>query len=143
VGSLPENPGALPDFVRPLGFIDKATAEGRQRLDALFAESHFLIVPSRAEAFGIVFCEASSFAVPSLASQSGGIPSVVRDNYNGRTFPLDAPPGHFVQYVLGLMGDYSQYQQLARRAFAEYTTRLNWHTAAQTVNSLLSILNTL
>jgi len=66
-------------FVRSVGFISKATKAGVSEIERLYAEAHFLIVPSRAEAFGRVFCEASSFGVPSLATNVGGIPTAVRD----------------------------------------------------------------
>jgi glycosyltransferase involved in cell wall biosynthesis len=137
VGSGPDKPEALPDYVRPLGFVSKATEAGRRRLDELFAESHFLIVPSRAEAYGIVFCEASSFGLPSLAAKVGGIPTIVRDGVNGRTFPSDAPAAEYAEYVAGLMRDYEAYRRLAASAFAEYSARLNWNAAAAKVKVLL------
>ena len=59
VGCQP--PVEVPDFVRVLGFISKSTAEGRGRIKELLQESDFLILPSEAEAAGVVFCEASAF----------------------------------------------------------------------------------
>ncbi|MGH7176155.1 MAG: glycosyltransferase, partial [Tepidisphaeraceae bacterium] len=52
LGSNP--PGPLPPFVRAMGFIDKKTQAGRRKFDELFGSSHFLILPARAEAFGVV-----------------------------------------------------------------------------------------
>jgi glycosyltransferase involved in cell wall biosynthesis len=137
VGSGPENPAALPACVKPLGFISKATVAGRKQLDRLFEASHFLIVPSRAEAYGIVFCEASSFGLPSLATRIGGIPTIIREGVNGRTFPLDAPVSDYCEFITGLMRNYAQYRHLAMNAFGEYERRLNWRVAAQTVKALL------
>ena len=136
IGSQPPN-GPLPDYVRAAGFINKSTDEGRKRFDSLVAEAHFLIVPSRAEAFGLVFAEASSFGVPSLTTNVGGIPGVVRDGGNGRMFPLDAPVQAWCDHVRGLMADYPRYEQLALSAFHEYQTRLNWQVNGHKVYELL------
>jgi len=137
IGSEPPPGTLLPPFVRALGFVNKGTPEGRARFDQVFAESHFLILPSRAECFGVVFCEASSFGVPSLATNVGGIPGAVREGVNGHTFPLSAEPGAWCERIRQLMGDYSQYQALAASAFQEYRTRLNWEVSGRAVATLL------
>jgi glycosyltransferase involved in cell wall biosynthesis len=137
VGVAPEVDGPLPDFVRPLGFISKATPEGRARLDALLAESHFLIVPSRAEAYGIVFCEASAFGVPALSRSVGGITEIIRDGRNGRTFPLDAGPEPYADFVADLMRDRAAYDRLAHASRAEYEARLSWDVAGAALREVL------
>ncbi|HVF10793.1 MAG TPA: glycosyltransferase family 4 protein [Abditibacteriaceae bacterium] len=128
---------ALPDFVRSLGFISKSTPEGRALIDKSLAESHFLILPSRAEAYGVVFVEANSFGVPCLATRVGGIPTIIRNDLNGKTFALDAPIAEYCTYISNLMSDYDQYRNLALSAFNEYETRLNWSVAGRTVKKLL------
>lgn len=138
VGSLPQNKEKLQKFVKPVGFIDKATDEGRRQLNDLFEKSHFLIVPSRAEAYGIVFCEASSYGLPSIATNVGGIPTVVRDYINGKTFPLSAPPQEYARYINSLMTNYEQYKHMARSSFNEFLTRLNWKTAVEQVKELIN-----
>lgn len=65
-------PSGAPDFVEPLGFISKRTEEGQRKLAELLRSSHFLILPTRAEASAIVFCEASAFALPVLTTETGG-----------------------------------------------------------------------
>ncbi len=126
IGSEPPKEIVLPSFVRKTGFINKSDPAGLKQFNYLIAESHFLILPSRAEAFGIVFCEAASFGVPSLATRVGGIPTAVRDGANGRTFPLAAPPSEYAAFVRELFGNYAAYEALARSAFREFETRLNW-----------------
>jgi glycosyltransferase involved in cell wall biosynthesis len=132
-----EPPGKVPDCVVLHGFISKKSPEGRAKMDALLASSNFLIVPSRAECFGLVFAEASSFGLPSLAADVGGIPSVVRDGINGRLFPLSARGEVYADEVVSLMEDPARYREMALNAFAEYETRLNWRVAGQAVVNLL------
>src|SRR4029078_5819735 len=53
----------LPDFVNVITFIDKSSREGEKRISDLFAGSHFHVLLSRAEAFGVAFAEANAHAV--------------------------------------------------------------------------------
>lgn len=130
-------PYGLPDFVVEHGFISKKTDEGRQRLERLMSESHFLIVPSKAECYGVVFAEASSFGVPALATDVGGIPTVVRDGKNGWTFPLDSTPDKYCNRIEALMTSKESYQKLAQSSFQEYTSDLNWQSAGAKVRELI------
>ena len=132
IGSQPPEGTVLPPFVRKTGFINKSDPAGLKQFNDLIAESHFLILPSRAEAFGIVFCEAASFGVPSLATRAGGIPTAVRDGGNGKTFPLGTPPAEYAAFIRQHFADYASYEALARSAFREYETRLNWGVSGAT-----------
>jgi len=137
IGSLPKDVKSLPNFIKPIGFIDKSKPEGKQLIERLFSEAHFLIVPSRAEAYGIVFCEANSFGVPSLATNVGGIPTVIKDGINGKTFPLNVSADDYANYVLNIMNNYDNYKPLALSSFNEYKTRLNWDSAVAKVIELI------
>jgi glycosyltransferase involved in cell wall biosynthesis len=137
IGGKPPPGKQLPPFVQSLGFINKSTAEGRRRFDQLLGESHFLILPTRADCFGVVFCEASSFGVPSLTTSVGGVPSAVRDGVNGKTFPLSAPAQDWADHIRGLFARFPEYQNLARSSFGEYEARLNWKVSARKVRELL------
>ncbi len=135
VGCEPAMP--MPDFVIRHGFISKNTDEGRARLDALFSSSHFLILPTRAECFGIVFAEASSFGLPSLASNVGGIPSAIHEGKNGHMFALDTDPDEYCDCIASLMTSPEAYRALAMSSFAEYTNRLNWTTIGKQLATFL------
>lgn len=131
---------SVPSYVKCLGFISKHTAEGKQRLQQLLKETHFLFVPSRAEAYGIVFCEANAFGVPCLTTHVGGIGTVIKNNINGMTFALDTPIAIYCRYIVDLMRNRKEYTALALSAYQEFKTRLNWQTATWEVNKLINKL---
>lgn len=134
-------PQSLPEFAQRAGFIDKRTPQGRARFDALLGWSHFLLLPARAEAFGIVLCEANSFGVPCIATTVGGIPTIVRDGVNGALLAPDCA-GAMADRIDQLMRDRAAYEHLAINSFCEYKSRLNWEVAGRTVKSLLQSLLT-
>lgn len=137
VGCEPATDEPLPNFIKPLGFISKSTETGKEKIDKLFAESHFLILPSKAECFGVVFSEANSFGVPCISTNTGGIPTVIKENLNGKTFSLNASISEYRQYISDLMENYNEYRNLALSSFQEYQYRLNWDVAGKTVKNLM------
>jgi glycosyltransferase involved in cell wall biosynthesis len=137
VGCEPIVEGALPSFVKPLGFISKSTEAGKEKLNRLLAESHFLILPSMAECYGVVFCEANSFGVPCISRKVGGIPTAITPHVNGNLFDIDADISEYCDYIYGLFDNYQNYQDLSLSAFHEYESRLNWGVTGKQVKDLL------
>jgi glycosyltransferase involved in cell wall biosynthesis len=137
VGCMPPKDVEIPPYIKCHGFISKKTPEGVEKISRLFRESHFLFLPARAEACAIAFCESSAFGLPILSSHVGGISTVVKDNINGMTFGLDADPSVYCEYIMALMQNYSQYEELCLSSFNEFQTRLNWQAAVGSVKKLI------
>lgn len=134
VGCQP--PRNLPAFAKVHGFISKALPEGQEALLALLQKAHFLLLPSRAEAYGVAAVEAASLGVPSLVSALGGLPTIVRHGTTGYCLPPDAAPDQYAALILSTFGS-PRYGELALSAFADYQDRLNWTSAGTQVASLL------
>ena len=140
VGCQPIIEGILPSFVKSLGYINKSSIGGKDKIDRLIAESHFLIVPYRAECYGVVFCEANSLGVPCLSTKVGGIPSIIKSNINGQLFDLEHYVAECCNYIINSFATELDYQNLALSAFHEYESRLNWTVAGQRVKELLETI---
>jgi glycosyltransferase involved in cell wall biosynthesis len=137
VGCEPIVEGNLPAFIKPLGFISKSTTAGKEKLNQLIAESHFLVLPSKAECYGVVFCEANALGVPCISRRVGGISTIIKDDLNGKLFDRDADPSEYCEYIHNVFTDYVKYKELALSAFHEYESRLNWRVAGKAVKELL------
>jgi glycosyltransferase involved in cell wall biosynthesis len=135
VGVAPPAGVALPDCVEITGPLVRGPA-----LSARYRKAHFLILPTRSEAFGVVFCEASAFGVPSVASRTGGVPSAIADGRNGRLLPPDASPDDYAAAILELFSDPDAYRRLGLSAYREYEERLNWTTSGARVRGLLETI---
>jgi glycosyltransferase involved in cell wall biosynthesis len=136
VGCVP--PRRLPDFVQVHGFISKRDPAGRQRLAALYARAHFVMGPSDAEAFGLAFAEACCYGVPVVATDTGGVATVVRDGVNGHLLPPGASGDAYARIALRIMKDPNEYRRLALGARREYETRLNWDAAGARVRQMIA-----
>ncbi len=137
-GYYPPKLNPIPPYVKCLGFISKHSAEGKEKIRQILADTHFLFVPSRAEAYGIVFCEANAFAVPCLTSYVGGISTIVKDNINGMTFGLDASVKSYCDYIVNMMQNRPRYEAMAMASYNEFIERLNWRAAAKAVKKMIA-----
>jgi glycosyltransferase involved in cell wall biosynthesis len=136
IGDLPKNTKGLPDFVKLIGYIDKSTAQGKEYFYNLLADSHFLILPTQADVTPNVLIEANAFGVPCLATNLAGIPTIIKDDVNGKTFPMDAEISDYCNYIITYLLNYSKYENLALSSFNEYRNRLNWLAAGQRAKNL-------
>jgi glycosyltransferase involved in cell wall biosynthesis len=134
VGCQPDE--EVPQYVEVLGFVNKQSSDGRKQLEELYRHATFFILPTRAEAAGIVFCEASAFGVPTITFKTGGVEDYVREGVNGVCLPLDSKPEVFARCVKEILADKDRYSALCLSAFNEYKTRLNWDCAAYALVNL-------
>lgn len=133
----PEVNTSLPSFVRSHGFVSKNTIVGRDLLDRLYRESHFFILPTRFEAYGIVFVEAASYGVPSLASRIGGVPTIVRSGVNGELFSLDDGGWGYADFIMAHWNEPTAHEALCRSAYRDYGARLSWDRFGETIRELV------
>lgn len=134
VGSVP--PGSLPDFVISTGFINKSTAEGMRRFVELFQAADFFILPTKAEAAGIVFSEANSFGVPSLTYATGGVQDYVLDGISGVCLTPGSTARDFAVSIEAILANSEMYERLSLNAFMEYKNRLNWEESVRQLINL-------
>ena len=133
VGCRPPGDRELPDWVHVEGWVSKRTAMGKARLAELYARSHLLVMPSNAEAYGLVYAEAAAYGVPSVATRTGGVPTVVVDEETGILEDPDATADSYAARILALMKDRPRYEVMARAAAARSATLLNWDVAGREV----------
>ncbi|NJL61713.1 MAG: glycosyltransferase family 4 protein [Methylacidiphilales bacterium] len=140
IGDLPKNIDKFPNFVKPVGYINKSTPEGKKNYYHELADSHFLILPTQADITPNVLIEANAFGVPCISTHIGGIPTIIKDNLNGKLFKLDDSITNYCDYITNTFQDYSTYENLAISSFNEYCTRLNWKAVANTAKQIFTNL---
>jgi Glycosyltransferase len=130
--------GAAPDaaFVENLGFINKNTREGQEQFRQLLATSTFFLLPTRAEAAGIVFCEASAYGLPTIATRTGGVENYVIDSQTGYCLPLSAGGTDYAELITKTLSQPDTFRQLSLSAFHRYQRKLNWTVG---VSSMLEL----
>ena len=110
------------------GFLRKSVPDERARLMSLFASAALYVMMSSEEAFGLVYCEAAAFGVPSIGYRTGGVMTIVEDGRTGVLLPTDADPDLLAGTIEGLWLDQARYRTMRIAARERYEQVLNWNT---------------
>ena len=124
--------GHVPPEVRPApglrvaGYLNKNRPREAARLEALYAEAHVLVLPTRADCTPMVLAEAGAFGTPVIATDTGGIGTLVSDGVNGRMLPPAAVPADWARAILEMTRDPAAHGALCRSSFDFARSRLTW-----------------
>ena len=125
-------------LVRSYGMLRRSVPEEAARLRALLLRSHFLVVPTLAECFGLVFAEAQAFALPPVSRAVHAVPSVMVDGENGILQPKEDGPEPYVRRMLALLeGERDAYIGMALAGRAHFQSRLNWPAFGRGVRAII------
>lgn len=123
--------------------LHKQRQSDRKTLDGLFRRATFLFLPTRAECAGIVFCEASVYGLPSIATDTGGVSGLVTEGENGHLLSLSASAKDYALLIERIFRSPAEYAALARRSRDAFEKRLNWDAWAMAAGRLMkSVLRT-
>ena len=125
-------------FVDYIGFLDKNIPEQYSLLIDTIKKCHCLLLPTQAEAAGIVFVECSAFGLPSFSYQTGGVGNYVLDGQNGYLLPLSATAKDFAKkisecYLNGEM------EKMSHTAIDIYKSKLNWDIWGEKIADIIKI----
>lgn len=98
----------------------------------LYRIASLVVMPSRCEPFGMVVAEASAFAVPVLASHTGGIPDIICHNETGTLLPVED-----VEAWLEALSDFlvnpERYRDMAKKACSDVRKRFDIMSTARNI----------
>ena len=102
----------------------------------LYRTANFFCLPSQSECFGIVYCEASAFGLPSITSSTGGLPNVVRDGENGILLPQNAEGADYAAVIAALFKDKDRLAALRTSSRDRFEHQLNWDARGRSFVSI-------
>ncbi len=138
IGEAPDRVVRLP-FIDAWGRLSKTDPAQMARLCQAYAEAHLLLLPTRAEAFGVVFSEAQAFGVPSITYDVGGTGSAVVQGETGILLPLSADAMTFAAAIEQCVGDPDLYEAMSLRCRERYLRHANWTAWADLISRLAQI----
>jgi glycosyltransferase involved in cell wall biosynthesis len=118
--------GFAHDKMRVIPYLDKNKPKERHQLMHLFLASDFLLLPTRSECLGIVFCEASAFGLPIITTNTGGVEGAVKDGANGFMLPPSSEGRHYAEVIGDVLADVNRYSELVESSRNTFEEHLNW-----------------
>ena len=128
------------EFCFEYGYLDKGKSGDREQLRGLFEAASFLLVPSRAECFGCVYCEANAYGIPSIGRDTGGVSQAIRPGVNGFLLSAHAQGvAELAEQLMPYLLEPDKYRKLAISSRIEYEERLNWNRFVEKTLRLLEL----
>ena len=109
-----------------LGFLNKNRTRDAARLNALYARSHLLVLPSRGDCTPMVVTEAMAFGTPVIGSDVGGIGAMIGGAGAGRVMAPDATPEDWFRAICDCTANIEAYRMMSDAAFDRTRTTLSW-----------------
>ncbi len=109
-----------------IGYFDKLTHEGYSIYKSILFQAHFLFVPSKADGFGIIYAEAASFGLPSLACSVMGVTEAVKDGISGWLKPVETDASVWSEFIIEKFMDKQAYYNLSISAWKWSDNNFRW-----------------
>lgn len=128
-------PTPIPDGVLFLGRIPTS------QVAELFAAHDLLVVPSRFEAFGIVFLEALTHGLPCIGRDAFAMPEIIMPGHNGSLVTTEEP-GELATRILDVLSNDTIYETCEQET-ETLRRRYSWERAAtETIGAIRGSLDT-
>jgi alpha-maltose-1-phosphate synthase len=125
VGDAPLHVEQL-DFVDNWGFLHKSDRNQLRRICESYQLAHFLVLPTKADATPVTFCEAQAFGVPSVTYDVGGTSSAVINGETGLLLPVGSEADKFADAILKYIERPELYYELSAHCRERYLNEANW-----------------
>ena len=121
-------------FIQFYGFLNKDNNVDQKQLKTLFATCDVMLVPSKAEGYGIVFVEAAAYGMPCLAYAITGTMTSVKSGRSGVLLDLAEDEQAFAAQIEFWFEHPDIYRKLSEEARKYFENEVNW---AKTVKRLI------
>lgn len=133
VGCAPTNGMPSDQDVCVIERLNKDIPAEMAVLDSLFRKSHFLVLPTKAEACAIVYNEACAYSLPVVTTDVGGVRTAIKEGINGKLLPLVADARSWAKVITSAWQCQSQYAALCAGARQMFERYLNYDTCGRAI----------
>ena len=92
---------------------------------------------TRVDCTPISFCEAASYGLPVISTDTGGVAAVVESGETGILLPLNASSEKYADEIEILIQNPEQIRALSQNAREKYEKELNWSVWGEKMNKIL------
>ncbi len=137
VGCQPSIQPSDAHLLRSYGMLRRNVPGEAARLQQLLLSSHFLVVPTLAECFGLVFAEAQAFGLPPVSRAVDAVPSIVLDGRTGILQAKQDGPDSYIRRMSVLLENRDVYLAMAFAGRAHFQEKLNWPAFGRGIRNII------
>ncbi|RMD98740.1 MAG: glycosyltransferase [Bacteroidetes bacterium] len=127
--------------IEVIPYLDKNRPEGYARFLDLLLNSHFMLLPTRADCTPIVLAEAAAYGMPVITTDTGGIRSMVEHGKTGYVLPITARGSEYASLIREAFTSPMVYERLVVGARDRFEQQLNWDAWGQRFKRCLAEVN--
>ena len=135
VGCIP--PVEEAEAMNVIPFLNKNNPEEARQIFNFLQNSHFMFMPTRADCTPISFCEAASYGLPVISTDTGGVAAVVEPGETGILLPLNASSEKYADEIEILLQNPEQIRALSQNAREKYEKELNWSVWGEKMSEII------
>jgi glycosyltransferase involved in cell wall biosynthesis len=125
--------------IRVIPFLDKQKPAEREKLEQLYMQADFALLPTRNECFSIALCEATAYGLPVITTRTGGLGELVTEGKNGLLLPYDARGDAYATQIAELYRDEQRYHSFVRASRTAFEERLNWDAWGRATSRIIDM----
>jgi glycosyltransferase involved in cell wall biosynthesis len=118
-------------------YLDKNRQEDFIRLHTILLQTDLLLLPTRAECAGVVFCEAAAYGIPSITTDTGGVGTYILNGFNGYALPYNATAEEYVEKIISICNNPDIMDQMKTKSRQRFEEVLNWETWGNSFESIV------
>lgn len=138
IRNLDNNIANLP-YIKNYGFLNKNNPNDYNQLVSIIQQSHCLLLPTKAECAGIVFCESSANGLPIFTYKTGGVSNYVENGKNGYMLPIGSSGQEFGKKIYECLQS-GELEKMSKTAVDVYKEKLNWTVWGQKIEHIIESL---
>jgi len=112
--------------IKIINFVNKNKIFGEKKISNNLIKSHFHILFSNSEAYGVSLVEANSRALPNISFKVGGISQIVKKGISGMLFEKNVDLKFVANYIIKTFKNYKKYEKLSKSSYYEYNKKFSY-----------------
>lgn len=135
VGCIPPRSSEAMDVIP---FLNKNIPEEAIKIKDFLKNAHFMFIPTRADCTPISFCEAASYGMPIISTDTGGVSAHVENEKTGILLPIEATEIEYANEIERLLKNPDLINQMSLNARKKYEQELNWKQWGEKMKKIIN-----
>tara|TARA_B100000925_G_scaffold291424_1_gene279414 strand:+ start:2518 stop:3669 length:1152 start_codon:yes stop_codon:yes gene_type:complete len=129
------------DYFEVVRGCNISSPENRDYYNEIIQNTHFFLLPTKLEAFGLVFVEAMSFKVPSITHNVNALKEVVLNQKTGLSLPLETTVEEFASEIIKLIENPNLYQEMKNKCIQDFNLKYTPEVFIEKIERMVLSLN--